>query len=213
MKNKITIDFFHDVICSWCYVLSPRIRELVKEYPEVEVKHHSFALSFDESDTIRMFGSLENAKKEIMRHWRASNRRDNKSRIDADLMESRDFQYPTSINGLKGCKAAEIQGGQEGHWDYFDLVQSTHLTEASNIGDREVLFGLATKLGLDVDQFIIDFDSEEVLNKVLDDIALAKKWQVNSVPTIIINEKIKVPGAIEYSELKKLIESEIERIS
>ena len=115
MDKKIKIDFFHDVICSWCYILSSRMHKLAEEFPELEIIHHSFALSKDSQDTIRMFGSMENARKEIMKHWRASNINGDDSRINADLMESRDFQYPSSMNGLRGCKSAELQGGQAAH--------------------------------------------------------------------------------------------------
>lgn len=209
MTKKIKIDFFHDVICSWCYVISPRIRELIKEYPEIEVIHHSFALFKDEHAPIKMFGSMDNSKKEIMKHWRAANDRDGDSRINTRLMESRDFQYPLSIDGLKGCKAAEIQGGQEAHWNYFDLVQETHLTQARNIGDKEVLVDLAKKAGLDVERFTRDFDSVEVLQRIDKDIELARKWGVNSVPTIVINERHVIPGAIEYKKLKALIKEQL----
>ena len=36
MRN-ITIEFFHDVICSFCFPMSYRMRELVKVMPEVDV--------------------------------------------------------------------------------------------------------------------------------------------------------------------------------
>lgn len=209
MSKKIKIDFFHDVICSWCFVISPRLKELVKEYPEIEVIHHSFALLRNENDPIKMFGSIDNLKKEVMKHWREANRRDNACRIDADLMESRDFKYPLSINGLRGCKAAENQGGQDAHWLYFDLVQRSLLSEAKNIEDRELLIELAKEAGLDIYQFIMDFDSDKILKSIEEDIELAKEWGVYSVPTIMINETRKVSGVIEYSDLKKLIEAEI----
>jgi len=205
-SNKIIkIDYFHDVICSWCYVLSPRLRKLVQENPNIEITHHSFALSRTKDDTIRMFGSVENAKKEIMKHWRASNIRDEEKRIHAELMESREFEYPISFEGLRGCKAAELQGGQTAHWDYFDLVQEAHLTDARNIADRDVLIDIAKKVGLNVDQFISDFDGYVVIDMIDKDIKLAKKLQVNSVPTIIINGKTKVPGAIDMESLRALI--------
>ncbi|WFD09669.1 DsbA family oxidoreductase [Tepidibacter hydrothermalis] len=204
-SKKVTIEFFHDVICSWCYILSPRLRKLVKEIPEVEVIHHSFALSKSPEHTIRMFGSMENAKKEIMDHWRASNINDDNNRINADLMESRNFDYPHSLPGLLGCKAAELQGGQKVHWDYFDLVQKAHLTEARNIADLEVLYDIASKVGLNKEKFINDYNSKIVMKMVEDDIKLSKQKRINSVPTLIINSEQKISGALKYNDLKELI--------
>ncbi|PAB60515.1 dithiol-disulfide isomerase [Anaeromicrobium sediminis] len=201
----MTIEFFHDVLCSWCYILSPRLRELVKEFPEIEVIHRSFALSKTPEDTIRAFGSMENAKEEIMKHWRASNINDEDKRISTDLMECQDFNYPYSMPGLLGCKAAEIQGGQEAHWNYFDLVQRAHLTEARNIADEEVLYDVAVQVGLNKEKFIKDFNSETVKKMVEDDINLSRQKHVNSVPTIIINGEHKISGALKYDVLKEFI--------
>ena len=156
-----------------------------------------------------MFGTLDNAKKEIMDHWRNSNLNDDDGRINTDLMESREFKYPNSINGLLGCKAAQLQLGQVGHWDYYDLVQKTHLTEARNIGDKEILYDLAEQLHMDREKFITDLDSEKVKEMVEEDIKLARRLRVNSVPTIIINNKLKIPGAVSYSKLRELVLSEM----
>lgn len=120
-------------------------------------------------------------------------------------MERRNFNYPYSMPGLLGCKAAELQGGQKAHSDYFDLVQKTHLTEARNIADGEVLYDVAVQAGLNKKQFIKDFNSETVKNMVEADIKLSRQKQVNSVPTIIINNEYKIPGALNYDDLKKLI--------
>ncbi|HCW73424.1 MAG TPA: DsbA family protein, partial [Clostridiaceae bacterium] len=35
--NKITIEFFHDVICSFCFPMSYRMRQLQKLMPEIEI--------------------------------------------------------------------------------------------------------------------------------------------------------------------------------
>ena len=42
--NKIQIEFFHDVLCAWCYAISPRVRRIAKEYP-AEIIHRCFALA------------------------------------------------------------------------------------------------------------------------------------------------------------------------
>lgn len=208
-RKNIKIDFFHDVIWAWCYAISPRVRRLKEEFPEIEITHHSFALSKTDDDTIHMFGTLDNAKKEIMGHWRNSNLNDDDGRINTELMESREFKYPNSINGLLGCKAAQLQLGQVGHWDYYDLVQKTHLTEARNIGDKEILYDLAEQLHMDREKFITDFKSEKVKEMVEEDIKLARRLRVNSVPTIIINNKLKIPGAVSYNKLRELVLSEM----
>jgi len=107
-----------------------------------------------------MFGSKEQGKQEILNHWRAANQNDDEHRINADVMETRTFDYPFSMPGLMACKAAEMQGGPDKHWDYFDRIQKAHLTECRNIVDPEVLIECARDIGLDVDRFREDYQSE-----------------------------------------------------
>jgi putative protein-disulfide isomerase len=42
---KIQIEFFHDVLCAWCFAISPRVHRLAQENPDVEIIHRSFALA------------------------------------------------------------------------------------------------------------------------------------------------------------------------
>ncbi len=46
------IEFFHDVICSFCFPMSHRMREIQKRYPNVEIIHRSFSLEGVTSDSI-----------------------------------------------------------------------------------------------------------------------------------------------------------------
>ncbi len=207
-QNKIvTIDFYHDVICSWCYVISPRLRKLEKENKNIIVNHRSFALAPNTESIIDMFGSREEGKKQIMEHWRNSSCSldDDICKINTDLMESKTFDYPHSMPGLIACKAAEKQGGRKMHWDFFDAIQIAHLVESKNIDSPQTLIDIAKKLELDVEQFEKDIKSAEMREMVIKDIRKAHEMGVNSVPTIIINGKQKISGARPYKELKEII--------
>jgi putative protein-disulfide isomerase len=209
-SNKITVEFFHDVLCAYCYALSPRLRKLAEKYPQIEVIHRSFTLSFSPDDTIRAFGSMENAKQVILGHWKSANLNDDEQRINTDLMKSRDFDYPYSLPAAKACKAAEAQGGQSAHWDYFDRVQNTHLTKALNIGDPEVLISIAGDLGLDTERFSKDMQSTHILDQVQDDLSVSQQYGVRSVPSIVVNHQQLVSGALNFAELEKSFQSLLE---
>ena len=71
--NKVTIEFFHDVICSFCFPMSYRMRQLQKLMPEIQIVHRSYALVKLVSDFDLMFGSRTAAKEEIMSHWEHAN--------------------------------------------------------------------------------------------------------------------------------------------
>jgi len=56
------IEFFHDVLCAWCYALSPRLRRLTEEFPDIKVIHRGFPLAPEPNDIVQMFGSKEKGK-------------------------------------------------------------------------------------------------------------------------------------------------------
>ena len=152
-----------------------------------------------------MFGDKTQAKQEILNHWRAANANDDEHRINAELMVTRDYEYPYSMPGLIACKAAEALAGSKGHWDYFDRVQKAHLTECRNIVERDVLVSCAKDIGLDTQKFEALLDDPSTAQAVQKDIDLAEELGINSVPTLIINNKWLVSGALRYTELKNAI--------
>jgi len=196
------IEFFHDVLCAWCYALSPRLRRLTEEFPEIKVIHRSFPLAPEPSDIVQMFGSKEKGKRDILQHWKAANMNDDEHRINAELMEQRDFDYPYSTPALLACKAAELQGGQEMHWDYFDKAQEAHLTLCRNIADFDVLTDIARELGLDVEKFSADLRGEQVKYLLRLDIDRALELGVEATPTLVANDGM-LTGAVPYDSLKR----------
>jgi predicted DsbA family dithiol-disulfide isomerase len=200
--NKITIEFFHDVLCAWCYALSPRIEKLKDAFGDkVEIIHRSFALAPEPNSISQIFGSKEQGKKEILKHWRAANQNDDEHRIKVELMATRQFDYPYSTPALLACKAAELQGGNAMHAKMFNRLQKAHLTECLNINDFEILLQCANDIGLNVTQWGKDFESHKVRQMLDDDQYRAYQYKINSVPTLIANQKYKLTGAQPYNIL------------
>jgi len=181
------------------------LRQLVNEFPDVEIIHRCFALAPTPNRIEQMFGSKEAGRAEILNHWRAANENDDEHRICAEDMTCKTFDYPYSMPGLLACKAAEFQSGQAAHWDMFDRIQKAHLTETLNIADCEVLLKCAADIGLDINRFKKDFKSEKTLQTVQEDIVRAKVAGVYAVPTIIINEEKFLSGAQKYEVLEKTV--------
>ena len=201
------IEFFHDVLCAWCYAISPRVRKLVENHPEIEIIHRCFALAPNPDSIEEIFGSKEEGKREIMNHWRLANINDDEHRIRADLMEGREFDYPYSMPGLLACKSAEFQGGQDAHWNMFDRIQKAHLSECLNIGDFKVLRMCAEEIELDVKRWEKDFTSFEVRKAVEYDLTTAVKYGITAVPTLVAERRYILTGAQPYDHLERWIES------
>ena len=194
----------------WCFLASARLRRIVKDYPQVQIVHHAFALAPDHNAIARMFGGAEEGKDEIMGHWAAAASQPDGEAINVELMRSRSFPYPYSMPGLLACKAAEMQGGMPAHWDMFDRVQKAHAVEARNITDTTVLKDCAAEIGLDVARWEADFASTEVKQAVEADLREAQQLGVNAVPTLIFNERWILPGAVPESTLRQIVENLLE---
>ncbi|OBY28355.1 DsbA family oxidoreductase [Leisingera sp. JC1] len=186
MKSPVlTIDFFHDAVCGWCFVMSPKLRKLAAEFP-IRVRHRTFVLQDSPAKLAAAFGSAEKAKDAILGHWERCAEHDESGRINVEGMRRQRFPYPTGLLSAKACKAAELQAGDAGHWDYFDTVQAAHLTENRNIADDTVLLDTARTCGLDTDRLRMDMHSAEVARLVSQDRKLAAFWRISAVPSLAV---------------------------
>ncbi|MFD1900305.1 DsbA family oxidoreductase [Enterococcus termitis] len=191
----ITIEFFHDVICSFCFPMSYRMRQVQKEMSDINIVHCSFALAWEPEHLAQMFGSREQAKKEILSHWTQANQNDDLHRFNISGMEQADFPFPTSKNGLIAAKAARIIAGEEGYWQIFDALQEALFVHNQNIEDLNVISSIVQKSTLDFEQWQQAFHDPKTLALVESDFQLADKYQLSGVPALIVNGKYLINGA------------------
>ncbi len=188
MSPSLTIDFFHDVVCGWCFNISPRLRLLADEF-DLTVHHRTFVLQDSRERMIEAFGSMAKAKETILGHWEACRRAsDSPERIDIEAMRAASFDYPHGLPAALACQAAERLGGPAAHWGMFDRLQTAHLTEAHNVADPGVLIRIAKELGYDPEGFAALMDAPDTRRAVDADRHYAHRLQVRSVPTLIVRE-------------------------
>jgi NhaA family Na+:H+ antiporter len=107
------------------------------------------------------------------------------------------YEFPLAMHehAREAAFAAEAAGLQNRFWEMHDLLYEEQ-TKWSKAPDVPALFqGYAATLGLNVDRFIRDMDSEEVKARVTADQELGKSRGVQSTPTLFINnELVPVPS-------------------
>jgi len=200
----IKVDFYHDTVCGWCYVLSPRLRKISKEF-ELDIHHKTFVLQRDNSEMVQRFGSMQEAKAEILRHWASCAEADgNHERFNIEGMRQQPFDYPNGWLAALACKAAEQQQGQQGHWLMFDRIQHAHLQEARNIADSRVLEQVATNAGFDLVRFQQDFRSQTVADAVTADRKKAAQIGFKTIPTMVINDRLVISQTLTEQQLRQL---------
>ena len=203
----ITIEFFHDVICSFCFPMSYRMRQVQKELPEIKIIHRSFALAREDADHVQMFGSRENAKNEILSHWVHANQNDDLHRFNIKGMKQADFLFPTSMNGLLAAKAASVVDGEDGYWAIFDALQTALFVNNQNIDDRDVIEAIVQDSSIDFEKWQHAFKDPATLALVEDDFRVANAYQLTGVPALIVNGKYLINGAQPMDQIIQALDT------
>ena len=184
----LTIDFFHDVVCCWCFNISSRMRSLAREF-DLDIRHRSFVLQANRREMAERWGTPDQARETILGHWSVCREvSDRPDLIDVEAMRMARFDYPQGFEAALACKAAEAIGGQAAHWDLFDRIQLAHLAEARNIADRDVLADAARDIGLDAVAFAAAMADPVTSQAVEADRRAARLLQVRSIPALIIRD-------------------------
>lgn len=185
---SLTIDFFHDVVCCWCFNISSRLRDLATEF-DLDIHHRTFVLQADCKEMADRWGTPDDARDTILGHWAMCRQvSDRPERVDIEAMRAASFDYPHGMTAALGCKVAERLGGQAAHWDMFDHLQRAHLSEARDVSDPETVLAVARDLGFDAAVFADALDDSATAQAVEADRQWAPRLQVRSIPTLIVRE-------------------------
>jgi predicted DsbA family dithiol-disulfide isomerase len=201
----IKVEFFHDVICSFCFPMSARIRRIANNYNNIEIIHRSFALGWEAEDFIHSFGSREAVKPEVLGHWARANENDDEHRFNIEGMHQTDFNFPISKPGLKAAKAAGLIGGENLYWDVFDRIQSKLFVESKNIEEIAVLEEAVKETSISFAEWKAQFEKDETEKAVLEDLKLVQAYGVSSAPTLVINQRYAITGAQSQEEIEKAL--------
>lgn len=107
-------------------------------------------------------------------------------------------------NAHLAARASEAAGLQGRFWEMHDLIFENQFAWRGRNG-KPFFLGYAEELGLDMDKFESDLDSEQVIEKVQSDWASGINADVGGTPTFFINgQRIQNPGSLD--EFSALIE-------
>src|SRR5581483_8850432 len=117
-------------------------------------------------------------------------------------------EFPLSFhaNAQLAAQAALAAGEQGKFWEMHDLLFANQ-----SALKREDLLANAKKLGLDMDRFTKDIDSERLKQTIASDQAEGGKLGVNGTPTFFINGA-SYSGARSFEDLKTLVQKENGRV-
>lgn len=200
------VEFFHDVICSFCFPMSYRMRKVAAKYPRLNIQHRSFALGWEADAFIQMFGSHEAVKPEVMSHWEHANQNDDEHRFNIEGMKEQDFLFPTSKNGLKAAKAAGLLAGEAAYWDVFDALQKALFVDNRDVSDLAVIEEIIKETDIDFEAWQTQLAKAETEAAVIEDLQRVQAYGIQGAPAIVINQKYLISGAQPQAVIEETIE-------
>jgi predicted DsbA family dithiol-disulfide isomerase len=195
VKKPIKIIYYTDPICSSCWGVEPQLRKLKLEYGHsVEVEYRMGGLLPDWSYNS---GGISKPS-DVAHHWdEVSQRYDMPIDGDVWLEDPLDSSYPPSI----AFKAAQLQDTAKAVLFLREIREMVFLHK-KNITKWEHLVTAAQKVGLDVDQFQIDYTGKaQALFQ--EDLAAGQQLGVRGFPTMFFvnsqDQPEKVYGSKPYA--------------
>jgi protein-disulfide isomerase len=116
----------------------------------------------------------------------------------------RHFPLPMHKNAVAASIAAEAAGSQGKYWEMHHLLYEDQKAWAETASPTEMFSGYALKIGLDVNKFRADLNSQALKDKVERDRQDGISLGVNSTPTFFINGQ-RIEGLPNFSQFKELI--------
>ncbi len=112
-------------------------------------------------------------------------------------------------NAEPAALAAESAGRQGKFWEMHNALFDNQKEWSDKINSSEYFIKYAGGLNIDVDKFKTDLSSQELKNKVKNDLASAEENNLDHTPTFFLNGKEISPRS--YEEFKQIISSEIKK--
>jgi protein-disulfide isomerase len=101
----------------------------------------------------------------------------------------------------RSAEAAALQGK---FYEFVDQIFASQAEWSASDTAREYFVKLATTIGLDAERFETDIDSQQVTQKISEDVASANEVGLNSTPTFFINGE-KISDFSSFEEFKKIV--------
>jgi len=167
-------------MCSWCYGFAPTWKKVLDNLSEdVKVVYIHGGLAPHSNEP--MAQDMQNMLKNI---WK---------QIDDELGTKFNYDFWTKCKPRRStylaCQACVSARNQGKEYEMIQAIQELYYQKASNPSDRGTLELAAQNIGLDIDKFSTDLESEEIVSLFEEDLNRRKKLKMNSFPSLVFKYK------------------------
>lgn len=179
LLDVIHLIYVMDPMCSWCYGFAPVFKQLVAENEDkIQFKLVMGGLRPGTEKPLE-----EQMKEGIKQHWQDVEKITEQP-FDYTFFERDDFVYDTE----PACRAVVTVRylKPELELQMADAVQSAFYAKNNDVTRPEVLASIATSLGVEEDEFLEKFNSEEMQEKTKQDFTIARHLQATAFPSLYL---------------------------
>ena len=191
MPNPIQLEVFTDFVCPWCYLSTPRVAKLSQEF-DLDVQWVYFPLHPDTPKEGLLLSELFAGRNFDLE---AAHRR------LKSLMDAEGLQFNQRTHTFNSRLAQELAKA-------FDVVRDplykAYFEQAKNIGDVEVLVGIAQAAGVSESAARHVLTQRTFKDAVDADWEKARRYGITGVPSFVTGNQ-KVTGAQPYEVLKQFV--------
>lgn len=208
--QKLTIDIYSDVMCPWCLIgygqLTKALKELEGEIA-AEIRWRPFELNpqmppegeEQEAHLQRKYGRPAEEGARIRGQMKAIAESAGVSLSWEGEGPDGEGAPPAMMWNTRDCHKllafALEQAGPEVQTALKLALFRAHFNQRRNLGDRDVLLGIAASLGLHREAAKAALDDPEIEARVLAEEAQAWDMNISGVPAMIVENKFLIPGA------------------
>ncbi len=180
--------YFGDTMCSWCYGFAEELSELAKSNSNIPLKVVNGGLrphgTTKNGDVVPEFGNQ--VMRDFLRHhWEEVNKRSGQP-FSYSILEDNEFIYDTEPAARACVVAREMNPDIE--FEFFKAVQSAFYTQGKNTNELATYLPIASKFGLDIDEFQQKFNSDEIKHSTRADFQLSANLGIKGFPSLVLKK-------------------------
>jgi predicted DsbA family dithiol-disulfide isomerase len=201
----LRIDVIFDSVCPWCYIGKRRLEKALALRPglDPDIAWRPFLLNPEMPPDgiertlylVRKFGS----EARVRRVYGAI--------AEAGLSEEIDFAFDSirqTPNSVDSHRLVRFSGPAAG--DAVEALFQAYFLRGENIGERDVLVGIGTGIGLDERTFRAYLESDADIDDVLAENARAHRFGITGVPAYVIDGEMVISGAQDPAILARVMD-------
>jgi predicted DsbA family dithiol-disulfide isomerase len=191
----VQVVVYQDVLCAWCFIAEQRLHAVQRELgDQLRWRTRPFPL--------RLHEALPSAKE--LSGWvkdlGEARKEPEGAALSDDLWTAGDPPR-SSLPALAALEAAKLQGTGARN-ALARALQRAALEQGVNVTRPDVVFELASAVGLEMNRFSAAFQSPETRRLILEEHRMARERGVRGVPTVVIGGRWMLCGLREVAEYR-----------